>query len=200
MVVPVVAQAPVRNIRRSSNTRDNREETTVRRLLVTASISTMALAGSAFALEDRVLTLPSDFRTALDKYLIADRINNEDQAISIYANAVAREGARTDGTLPFGSIIVAELHAVKTDADGEIVESGVGRRIPTDLKAIVMMERREGWDDQYPDDLKVGDWEFEIFSPAGENLGKDTTACRECHHPLTDTEYVFTLEHIAAGN
>ena len=38
-----------------------------------------------------------------------------------------------------------------------------------------MMERRAGWDDQYPDELKVGDWEFEVFSPTGENLGKDTT-------------------------
>ena len=62
------------------------------------------------------------------------------------------------------------------------------------------MERREGWDAKYPDELKVGDWEFEVFSPTGENKGADTTACRECHHPLTDTEFTFSYEHIAAAN
>jgi hypothetical protein len=82
----------------------------------------------------------------------------------------------------------------------ELNESQLGRRVPTKLKAIVMMERQEGWDQQYADELKVGDWELEVFSPEGKNLGKDTTACRACHQPLADTEFTFSYAHIGGAN
>jgi hypothetical protein len=167
-------------------------------------IATLALclgfAAQGALAADIALDLPADYKTAYDNYLIADRLGQEDQVISVFANATARDGARSSGELPFGSIIVGEIYGAETDGDGAVVQSQLGRRIPAELKAIVMMERREGWDAQYPDELKVGDWEFEVFSPTGENLNKDTTACRECHHPLTDSEFTFTLDHIAAAN
>ena len=154
---------------------------------------------NAIKFEDVVLQLPIDYKSQ-GPYLIADRLGQEDQVIVLYANATARFGAKGNGKLPDESIIVGEIYTAKTDAEGEIIESQVGRRIPAELKTIVMMQRRAGWDDQYPDELKVGDWEFEVFSPSGENLGKDTTACRECHHPLADTEFMFSFDHIAAAN
>ncbi|MEO0820124.1 MAG: cytochrome P460 family protein [Pseudomonadota bacterium] len=171
------------------------------RLAATALAATaLAVAAGAAELEDRSLALPADYRTAFDNYLISDRVGQEDQVISLYANAIAREAARADGTLPSGSVIVGEIYAARMDADGAVVESALGRRIPETLKAIVVMERRTGWGDQYPEGEKVGGWEFEVFSPAGENLNKDTTACRACHEPLTDSEYTFSYEHIAAAN
>lgn len=157
------------------------------------------IAGAAVA-EDVTLDLPADYKTAFDNYLISDRLGQEDQVISLFANDIAREGARADGKLPYGSVLIGEIYTAKADADGTIIESELGRRLPAEMKAIVVMERREGWDAQYPDELKVGDWEFEVFSPAGENLGKDTTACRECHHPLTDTEFTWSYQHLAAAN
>lgn len=157
------------------------------------------IAGTAMA-EDVTLDLPADYKTTFDNYMISDRLGQEDQVISLFANETARSGASSDGKLPYGSVLIGEIYKAKTDADGNVIESELGRRVPAELAAIVMMERREGWDAQYPDELKVGDWEFEVFSPAGENLGKDTTACRECHHPLNDTEFTFSYQHIAAAN
>jgi hypothetical protein len=168
------------------------------RWLTFSAMSVLALTASAA--EDVVLELPAGYKTSFDNYLTADRLNQEDQVIVLYANSIARTGARSDGKLPFGSVLVGEIYKAKTDVDGTIVESQLGRRIPSELSAIVMMERRDGWDDQYPDELKVGDWEFEVFSPTGDNLGKDTTACRECHHPLTDSEFVWSYEHIGGVN
>ena len=157
-------------------------------------------ACAATAADDVALELPADYRTSFDNYLIADRQGQEDQVMSMYANDIAREGARADGKLPYGSVLIGEVYAAKKDADGAVIESQLGRRVPAELKAIVVMERREGWDAQYPEELKVGDWEFEVFSPDGKNLAKDTTACRECHHPLTDTEFTFSYQHLAAAN
>ena len=59
------------------------------------------------------------------------------------------------------------------------------------------MERGKGFDADYPEELKVGDWEFAVFSPSGKRLEKDVTGCRACHHPLDDSEFVFSYEHIA---
>lgn len=148
---------------------------------------------------DVALTLPDNYKK-YGTYLISDRMGQEDQVIALFANATARAGAKADGKLPTGSVIVGEIYKAKLDANGEVIQSEIGRRVPGELSAIVMMERRYGWDAKYPDELKVGDWEFEVFSPTGENLAKDTTACRECHHPLTDTEFTFSYDHIAAAN
>lgn len=171
----------------------------MRRIVLAAAFAASGLATAASALEDRVLTLPDNYRAELQQYLIADRLNQDDQVIALYANAAARDGARA-GTIPDGAVIVGEIYGAKKDADGEVIETALGRRIPAELKAIVMMERRAVWAEQYGDDMKVGGWEFEVFSPAGENLGKDTSACRECHQPLDDVEFTWSFEHLAGAN
>lgn len=168
-------------------------------LAAAASVLFGALAVNAVA-EDRVLTLPENYQTTFEKYLIADRMLNEDQVIAVYADAKTRAAARAGEPIPDGTVIVAELYKAKLDEDGEVAESLIGRRIPEKLAAIVTMERRAEWAEQYPDDLKVGGWEFEVFSPTGENLGKDTTACRECHQPLADSEFLYTYDLMAGAN
>jgi hypothetical protein len=150
-------------------------------------------------LQDRVLDYPTGYREGFTEYFRGDRIFEHDQVIRIYANDVALGGAKLNGKLPNGSVLVAELYEAVEDEDGEVVESAIGRRISGPMKAIAVMERQAGWDDQYPEELKVGDWEFDLFSTAGENLNKDMTACRACHNPLSDSEFVFSLEHVIAA-
>lgn len=167
--------------------------------LVLVGLAAAAFGTLAIAQEDRVLQFPTDYSSEFTFYYSGDRVFNEDQTIRIYANPAVLEAARSGGSLPSGSVLVAELYAALTDAEGKIVESALGRRLPGELKAIAVMERRDGWGDQYGADLSVGDWEFELFSPSGENLGKDTSACRSCHQPLDDSEFVFSLEHLRAA-
>jgi len=171
----------------------------MKHLILIAVLATAFAATAVRAGEDRVLEFPKDYRTKFIQYYSGDRLLADGQTITLYANAIARDGARKDGSLPDGSVLVAEIFAAVTDGEGEVIESTLGRRLPGAFKAIAVMERRAGWDDQYSEELKVGDWEFEIFSPAGENLGKDTTSCRECHHPLDDTEFLFSIEHLVAA-
>lgn len=170
----------------------------MRRLVTTTAFLTAIIATPLIAAEDRVLAFPEGYKENFTLYFTGDRFLEEEQTIKIYANDIALSGVKKDGKLPDGSVLIAELYAAMKDSDGEVVESQIGRRVAGDFKAIALMERRAGWDDQYPEELKVGDWEFEVFSPSGENLGKDTTACRECHHPLIDTEFTFSVEHLAA--
>ncbi|MBU1212623.1 MAG: cytochrome P460 family protein, partial [Alphaproteobacteria bacterium] len=78
-------------------------------------------------------------------------------------------------------------------------KSALGRKLPGKMKAIAVMERRDGWGDQYEEGMKVGNWEFEVFSPDGKNLNKDISACRACHQPLNRSEFMFSLEHLIAA-
>lgn len=171
----------------------------LRSAIIAIGIAT-GTAATVQAAEDVVLDLPGDYRTAFDNYMISDRLGQEDQVISLYANETAREGARKGGALPDGSVLIGEIYKAVKDASGAVVKSSLGRRVPGELAAIVVMERQPGWGDQYPEDSKLGGWEFEVFSPAGENLGKDTAACRECHAPLGEMDFVFSYEHLAAAN
>ncbi|MFN3262332.1 MAG: cytochrome P460 family protein [Pikeienuella sp.] len=171
-----------------------------RRFAFAAFALPAALALGAAALEDRSLAFPADYRTSFSNYLISDRLGQEDQIMNFWANDIARTAAQAGEPLPDGSVLVAEIYKARKDESGEVIESQLGRRIPGELSVILVMERKSGWEDQYPDDLKVGGWEFEAFSPAGENLNRDTTACRECHQPLADTEYTWSYPHMAGLN
>lgn len=165
------------------------------RALLGAGISLGLLTSSAAAGPENV-KWPAGYKTDFVNYFSGDRTANDKQIIRIFANAVALDGAQGDGKLPNGSVLVGELYSVKLDADGEAVESVLGRRIVDKPAAIVVMERGAGFDAEYGDALKVGDWEFAVFSPAGKRLDKDVTGCRECHHPLTETEFVWSYEHM----
>jgi hypothetical protein len=152
------------------------------------------------AQEDRVLSFPENYRTEFTRYYSGDRLVNDDQTIVLYANDIAVAAADKPGGPPSGAVLVAEIYAAKKDADGNVLESDLERRVPGEWKAIAVMERRDGWGDQYPMGLEVGNWEFELFSTSGKNLGKDTTACRACHAPRGETAFMFSLEHLAAAN
>jgi hypothetical protein len=139
---------------------------------------------------------PANYKTEFTNTFNGDRTANEKQVIRIFANETAVAGARADGKLPYGSVVVGELYSVKLDADGKPIRSVLGRRIIDELAAVVVMARGQQFDAEYTDELKVGDWEFAVFSPSGERLEKDVTACRQCHHPLADKEFVFSYEHL----
>lgn len=153
------------------------------------------LATAALAGPEKV-NLPADYKASFTQYYEGDRVgDNDKQVIRLFANEPAVRAARKDGKLPYGSVIVAEIYSVKLDGD-DVVESVLGRRIADKLAAVVVMERGEGFDQEYGEDLKVGDWEFAVFNSAGKKLDKDVTGCRECHHPLVDTEFLWSYEHL----
>ena len=165
------------------------------RALLCAGLTLGLLVSGAVAGPENV-NWPADYKMAFMNVLEGDRTANDKQVIRIFANPTAIQGAQSDGKLPYGSVLVAELYSAKLDADGEPVISGLGRRIIDKLAAIVVMERGKGFDAEYPEELKVGDWEFAVFSSTGKRLNKDVTGCRACHHPLNDSEFVFSYEHI----
>lgn len=154
----------------------------------------VGVLGVASADEPRI-SFPTGYRQ-YDNYLSLDRVQNHDQIIRLFANDIAREAAREGRELPYGSVIVGEVYKAKRDEDGNVIESSLGRRLRDKLAAVAVMQKGEGWGDEFPAELRNDDWHFAIFSPDGKRLDKDLNACRACHAPLADTQHLFSLEHL----
>lgn len=167
------------------------------RQLTTAALLFGLVASTAIADDERV-AFPADYRSSMVNYLSLDRTQNDDQIIRLFATQGAMAAAKSGTELPDGTVLVAEIYKAKRDKDGNVIESALGRRVRDKLAAIAVMEKRQGWGDKIPEELRTADWDFAIFNPKGERLvKKDLNECRSCHAPLTDTQHLFSLEHLA---
>lgn len=142
------------------------------------------------------IKFPENYKTTFTNYLSLDRTQNDDQIIRLFANDLALKTFKETGEFPDGSVIVAEIYKAKKDKDGEVIESDLGRRIRDKFALIAVMEKRKGFGDDLPDNLKNGDWDFATFKPDGSVAKKDLNGCRACHAPLKDQQHVFSIEHL----
>lgn len=156
----------------------------------------LTAAAVAYADDDARVPFPSGYKDSFTNYLRLDRVQNHDQIIHLYANDVALDAASAGKELPNGSILVGEIYAAKKDADGNVLTSALGLRIPEKFAAVAVMQKEDGWGARFPEETRNGDWDFGIFKPDGQRLDKDLNACRACHAPLTDRQHVFSLEHL----
>ncbi|MBK5016742.1 cytochrome P460 family protein [Pantoea sp. S62] len=65
------------------------------------------------------------------------------------------------------------------------------------LYRYVVMEKRKGWGQAHPAELRTGDWEFQWFNPdrtvrSGENLDR----CRACHTSQSGNDFVFSYDRM----
>lgn len=159
-------------------------------LLDTATLSAPAIAESG-------IEYPVDYRSTFSNYLSLDRIQEPDQIIRLYANDAAMKGPNETGQLPFGSVLVGEVYKAQLDDSGNVKVSSVGRRLRGDLALIAVMERRQGFGEDLPDNLKNEHWDFAAFKPDGSVAeNKSLNSCRECHAPLKSTHHLFSYEHL----
>jgi len=143
---------------------------------------TFTLFGVLNADENKI-AFPKGYATTYTNYLSLDRTQNPDQIIRLFANETAQAGPADDGKLPYGSQIVAEIYKAKKDDDGNVMVSSLGQRIQGDLALIAVMQREEGWGEQFPEGIRNGNWEMAAFKPDGSDAGKDLNACMACHAP-----------------
>lgn len=167
----------------------------MKRILI-AIVAVASTASLAVAEQPRI-SFPQGYQSAFKNYLSLDRVQNPDQIIRLFANNTAVDAGLERRELPDGSVLVGEIYAAKTDADGKVVTSSLGRRIRDKLVAIAVMERNKGWGETLPAEYRNGDWDFGIFSPEGKALDKDLNACRKCNAPLRASQHLSSLQHIA---
>jgi cytochrome c553 len=121
------------------------------------------------------------------------------QVRHFWANDAALEAARAGGVFPPGAYFLVEIHRAELDDADQPVSGADGHFIEGELLSLSVMEKEAGWGDAVPEILRNDDWRYAVFTPAGElRAGTNEAPCLACHKPLTETDYVFTLEALQA--
>ena len=141
------------------------------------------------------VTFPNDYKSSYTKYTTISFAAKK-QVRHYYANSIAVAAAKAGKPLPNGSKFFVEAFKVKLDdyqapiegADGHLVAAG------DDPAFFTAMEMQAGWGADIPDILRNGDWNYAVFTAAGElRTAVNQASCLACHKPLADISYVFSL-------
>jgi plastocyanin len=127
-------------------------------------------------------------------YTTVDRYDIK-QYRELYASSQAAVDAMKAGRpLPDGTVLTLVQYKAQVDAAGMPVKGPNGRFIKGELIALTVMEKRSGFGVEYPPELRNGDWEYAVFSPAGVlNEKANYKACFECHKPHEKQDFVISL-------
>jgi len=75
-----------------------------------------------------------------------------------------------------------------------------GKFIKDKLVAYAVMQKGAGWGAEYADDMRNGEWEYQVFAPdKNVNDKANLKACFGCHKPKASSDYLFTLEQLKAA-
>ncbi len=115
-----------------------------------------------------------------------------------FANPVALRAAKEGQPLPDGSVLFAEVHSARLDADKTPLTGADGFYQPDQLLFYTAMARDAGWGQPLPEMLRNENWNYAVFT-TGKQLrpGVNQAECLACHKPLDKTSYTFTIEQLA---
>ena len=164
-----------------------------------------ALAGAAAATSIVAARAGGDkitFPASYDKgvmYWSFDRADNK-QHREYYAPAAAIDAAKKGQPLPHGTVLTMLQYSTKLGADGNPEKDANGKFIKDKLVAYAVMQKGAGWGAEYPDDMRNGEWEYQVFAPdKNVNDKANLKACFGCHKPKASADYLFTLEQLKAA-
>ena len=167
------------------------------RYALSGTLAACLLGSAALAGPDKV-SYPEGYQDRFTHYATVNRADERKQVVKIFANDTALASAKDGAPLDSGSILVMEVYKAKLDADENPVIGGDGFFEQGDMAAIAAMEAREGWGEEYPDDIQNGNWEYALFDPKEHTLvDRDYQPCFECHKPLHESDYVFSFDALS---
>jgi len=114
----------------------------------------------------------------------------------LYVSQAAIDAAKKGEPLPSGTVITMVQYAAKLDAQGNPEKDANGRFIKTDtIAGYGVMEKRAGWGTEYPENVRNGDWEYQVFkADKTPNTAAKLDACFACHKPEAKGDFVFSYD------
>lgn len=137
------------------------------RLALCAALATTTMAHA----EPNNVTFPDDLE-ALELYTTVTRGNVFE---NVYTSREALDAIQAGEEIPDRTQIVLEIFR-----DDE-------------LWRLFVMEKGEGWGEEYDEASRTDDWQFQWYWPDGTiNMEENTARCRSCHMSREDRNYMFT--------
>ena len=115
-----------------------------------------------------------------------------------YANPTAVQAAKEGRAMPDGTVLLAEVHSAKLDADKKPMVGADGFFVPDQLLFYTGMARDAGWGKDIPDMLRNEEWNYAAFTTARQLRPANQAECLACHKPLDKTSYMFTVDRLTA--
>lgn len=145
------------------------------------------------------VSFPADYQRNFIKYHTINFPATR-QVRYYFMNPTAMQAAKEGKSLPDGSVLFAEVHSVKVDADKKPVTGADGFFVPDQLLFYTAMAREAGWGKDIPEMLRNEEWNYAVFTTAKQHrAGVNQAECLACHKPLDKTSYAFTIEQITAA-
>jgi hypothetical protein len=162
-----------------------------------AAAAALGLAVSARAGGDKV-AFPETYKSGV-LYTVVDRPDVK-QYRELYASPAAIEAAKKGEPLPDGTVLTLVQYGALLTAAGDPQKDANGRFIKGNLVAYAVMEKRAGWGTEYPDNVRNGEWEYQVFSKdKAVNDKANLTACFTCHKPIDKQDFVFSYDTLKAA-
>ncbi len=162
-----------------------------------AGAAVAVIAVSARAGGDKV-AYPANYDKGV-LYVTVDRADIK-QVREFYGPRTAIDAAKKGQPMPSGTVLTMVQYAAQLGADGNPTKDANGRFTKGNLVAYAIMEKRTGWGTEYADNVRNGEWEYQVFLPDKKvNDKANLTACFNCHKPKADVDYLFTLDKLKAA-
>ncbi len=161
-------------------------------------IAAVAAAGLAASIPVRAggdkIAFPQSYAEGV-RYMTFDHVATKTFR-ELYTSPEAVVAATKGEPLPDRTVITMVNYAVKLDAQGNPEKDSNGRFIKTDtIAGYGVMEKRAGWGSEYPDTVRNGEWEYQVFkADQSPNPAAKLGACFECHKPQAKQDFVFSYE------
>jgi len=134
-------------------------------------------------------------------YTIVDRYDVK-QYRELYASTQEAVDAMKQGRpLPDRTVLVLIQYKAQADPQGNPLKDANGRFLKGDRTGFTVMEKRQGWGTEYPDDVRNGEWEYSAFSTDGRfNANANYRGCFQCHKPHEKQDFVISLASLKGGD
>jgi Cytochrome P460 len=142
---------------------------------------------------------PEDYTKGV-KWLVTDKPEFKRVHEYYVTPPEALEAARKNQPMPDGTVFIGLQYQVQRDAQGNPILGPDGHFVKANLGAYVVMEKHAGWGSEYPEELRNGEWEYQIFKEdkTPSNSVK-LSACFECHKPFASHDYIQAYEKLKSA-
>ena len=130
-------------------------------------------------------------------YATVDR-HDIKQYRELWASRAAVDAVKAGKPIPHGTVLTLVQYKAKVDEKGVPLRDANGRFQKGDLVAYTVMQKERGFGAAYPDDIRNGDWEYQVFSAEKKvNDKANLKGCFQCHKPHAGQDYVISLARLA---
>ena len=167
------------------------------------ALSIVALAAVSFTVGvsaggDKI-AFPEDYAKGV-LYTTVDRPDNK-QYRELFSTPEAIAAVKAGKPMPSGTVLTLVQYRAKLNAAGEPEKDANGRFIKGELVGYTVMEKREGWGTEYPDDIRNGEWEYQAFkADKTVNDKANLKNCFVCHKPYDKQDFVFSYDKLKAAS